>query len=323
MQEFSDKDIFSFTRWIKQQWGIDFHSTCDTVNVQGSPERTLSRMVIRDNRGQRFLIEKFSVDKFALRDRVARSIEYLHQKGLTRALPYKRSSHGQFLPKFNTGCFQVSDFLDSTQICRPEYLESADMGQNFARFLIDLSRASANIQDNFVFSVFSIKTYIYQLFNKMKQHNPVEHQRFMPVLQFLERSFMQAHDRLALAFCHGDLHPMNVIWDNDTIVAVIDWEFAGIKPDIYDLANLVGCAGIENPNGLGMPMVMNLVEQVRSAQIFSDAGWAVFPEYLLALRFAWLSEWLRNKDDQMLDMEYAYMKILMDHMDEIRDGWNI
>ncbi len=84
----------------------------------------------------------------------------------------------------------------------------------------------------------------------MKTHDRSVHDRFLPVLNFLETEFMPAHDRLPLSFCHGDLHPLNIIWDNDEIQAVIDWEFAGIKPDLFDAANYVGCAGIETPTAL-------------------------------------------------------------------------
>lgn len=72
---------------------------------------------------------------------------------------------------------------------------------------------------------------------------------------------------LSYAFCHGDLHPLNVIWMHDKIHAVIDWEFAGFKPDIYDAANLVGCAGIENPEGLSMPMVTAFLQSIRKADM--------------------------------------------------------
>ena len=113
----------------------------------------------------------------------------------------------------------------------------------------------------------------------------------------------------------------NIIWDKDEIKAVIDWEFAGIKPDLYDAANLVGCAGIENPNGLGMDMVMTFVDELRKTAVISETGWRFFPEYVLALRFAWLSEWLRKKDVEMIDLEFAYMKILVDHMAEIREAF--
>jgi len=49
-------------------------------------------------------------------------------------------------------------------------------------------------------------------------------------------------------------------------------------------------------------------------------GWQFFPEYLLALRFAWLSEWLRQKDKEMIEMEEAYMKLLVGNMEILRQG---
>ena len=44
-----------------------------------------------------------------------------------------------------------------------------------------------------------------------------------------------------MAFAHGDYHPLNVIWTKAGIAAVIDWEFSGLKPEMYDAAILVGC----------------------------------------------------------------------------------
>ena len=136
-----------------------------------------------------------------------------------------------------------------------------------------------------------------------------------------EKEFMDIHDKLKISFCHGDLHPLNVIWHHDQIRAVIDWEFTGMKPDIYDAANLVGCAGIEDPNGLGMPMVMTFLNHILRKNLFSKTEWRFFPEYVLALRFAWLSEWLRKKDEEMIEMEEAYMGILLDNMDILRKEW--
>ena len=157
----------------------------------------------------------------------------------------------------------------------------------------------------------------------MKIYDNSIYKKYLPFLAFLEKEFMDIHDKLPICFCHGDLHPLNVIWNHDQIRAVIDWEFAGMKPDLYDAANLVGCAGIENPDGLGMPMVMTFIKEMQCKDIFSEMTWQFFPEYLLALRFAWLSEWLRRKDKQMLEMEEAYMGILVDNMDVLRQGWGI
>jgi len=41
-----------------------------------------------------------------------------------------------------------------------------------------------------------------------------------------------------VAFCHGDYHPMNIIWSADDIKCVIDWEFSEYKSEIYDAANI-------------------------------------------------------------------------------------
>ncbi len=323
MQEFFDDKKEEFIQWLNRQWDIEFKCVRRDIDIQGSPERALSRVVLQDKDGTLFLLEKFSKNKFQVRQNVAKAIEYLNNNGLKHALLCQKSNYGEFLPFFKESCFQLSLFLDSTGIKRPDYLSSSKMGKSFALFLMDLSRASVNIESKVSFESFSIKKYIYKLFSEMKIYDNSVYEKYLPFLIFLEKEFMEVHDKLPACFCHGDLHPLNVLWNHDQIKAVIDWEFTGMKPDIYDAANLVGCAGIENPNGLAMPMVMTLIKEIRSKELFSKIGWRFFPEYVLALRFAWLSEWLRKKDKQMLEMEEAYMGILVDNMDILRQGWEI
>ncbi len=322
MQEFSDPLKKEFFQWLYDQWGLELKCARTDIEIQGSPERALSRVVLQDKTGMVFLLEKFSEKKFLIRDRVARAVDFLNSHGLTEALAYQKSGRGDFLPFFRGACFQISPFLDGTAIKRPDYLSSSAMGKSFALFLIRMAKASKGMDKGLSFPSFSIKAYIYKLFSDMKTHDRKIYEKFLPFLRFLEKEFMQAHDHLPLLFCHGDLHPLNAIWDGDRIKAVIDWEFAGIKPDMYDAANLVGCAGIENPNGLGMDMVMTFLEEMKKTPVISETGWQFFPEYLLALRFAWLSEWLRKKDQPMLEMEEAYMRILVDHMGEIKEAFS-
>ncbi|MDD9304124.1 MAG: aminoglycoside phosphotransferase family protein [Desulfobacter sp.] len=192
-----------------------------------------------------------------------------------------------------------------------------------ASFLISMRKASKGITDHYSFSCFSIKEYIYTLFREMKVYHPKVREQYLPMRTFLEKGFMDAHDHLDFAFCHGDFHPLNVIWHNHQINAVIDWEFIGIKPDCYDAANLVGCAGIEHPQGLAMPMVTSFLSNLQKTSVISAAGWRWFPEYVLALRFAWLSEWLKKQDEQMLETEAVFMNILIDQMGELRKIWSI
>lgn len=312
-----------FCHWIKEQWGIDPKGVHPEFDIQGSPERTLSRCVMEDGLGRFFLLEKFPPKKFPIRHQVSQTINHLNHQGLEAALACEKTIAGQYLPFYGPACFQVTRFIDSTGVERPGWLSAVQIGTSMADFLVRMDAASCHILEEISFSPFSIKTYILQLFSEMRIHDTEMYDRYAPFLAFLEQEFMDAHDRLSLKFCHGDFHPLNVIWNHFQIRAVIDWEFTGLKPDVYDAANLVGCAGIENPEGLAMPMVTTFLSRIRSAGIISDLGWHYFPEYILALRFAWLSEWLRKKDREMLDMEAAYMDILVRHMTRLREIWEI
>lgn len=323
MHELFDNRSEAFIQWLNHQWNIEFKCIRRDFKIQGSPERTLSRAVIQDKGGTLYLLEKFPQSKFDIRRNVANAVKYLNKNGLEQALGCQRSNNGELLPFFNGACFQISFFLHGTGIKRPDYLSSPQVGRSFALFLTDLHKASKNIQKQVAYRPFSIKKYIYKLFNEMKIYDEAIFYKYSRFLTFLEKKFMTFHDKLPVSFCHGDLHPLNVIWDHDHIKAVIDWEFTGFKPDIYDAANIVGCAGIEDPEGLGMPMVLSFIETLKNSGIISREGWCLFPEYILALRFAWLAEWLRKKDEEMLEMEACYLGILIDNADILKKIWKI
>lgn len=291
--------------------------------IQGSPERTIARAVVESDEGALFLVEKFPASRFQVRDRVAQAVHYLKKNGLKEALSYLKTGQGEFLPFYEDHCFGITPFVASTVLERPAYLKSAGMGEMFAAFMIHMDSASMGIEDQVQLDSFSIKDYVAGLFSKMKRHDPSVYSKFLPFLDFLKKSFWGEHDNLPIGFCHGDLHPLNVIWDGEEIKAVIDWEFAGIKPRIHDAANLVGCAGIEQPEGLVGPLVMNFLNRMSESLIYNEEEWCMLPEYVLALRFGWLSEWLRKKDREMIEMEAAFMKILMDNMDELKSGWGL
>ncbi len=323
LQELFNQNNNEFPQWLNDQWNVEFQRTREDIDIEGSPERTLSRIVIQDQTGNLFLLEEFVKDKFQIRRNVAKAIEFLNDNGLKQALLYKKSNFGKFLPFYKETCFQVSSFLYNTGLKRPDYLASKEMGKNFALFLIQQSKASKDMEKKVSFKQFSIKKYVYKIFSEMKVHDIDVYNKYFRFLKFLEKDFMAKHDKLPIAFVHGDLHPLNVIWDNHKIKAVIDWEFAGFKPDMYDAANLVGCAGIEDPEGLGMPMVMTFIGTLKEHGIISQEGWNLFPEYIMALRFAWLSEWLRKKDDEMINLEACYLEILMENIDKLRNIWRI
>jgi len=127
---------------------------------------------------------------------------------------------------------------------------------------------------------------------------------------------------LATGFGHGDPHPLNVIWgESDTIRAVIDWEFAGIKPAAYDAALIMGCVGIEEPGALEGPLVRTLLGDLRTGGHpagTEPALWAL----VLAIRFAWLADWLRRSDEQMVALETDYIRLLIEKRTELSMAWS-
>ena len=95
----------------------------------------------------------------------------------------------------------------------------------------------------------------------------------------------------------------------------------GMKPEIYDLVNMVGCLGIEHPSSLVGDLVTNLIARLRAAHIFSDISWDHFIEFVVAMRFAWLSEWLRKDDREMVALELEYMDLLIQNREKLRQEW--
>jgi homoserine kinase type II len=186
-------------------------------------------------------------------------------------------------------------------------------GEAIAEFLIQFQAVCSQAPESFKTPVFSICAYISDLFAVLSRHNPPVAQRYRPFVDHLNRRLFPVHDRLPTRFCHGDLHPINIIWGARSIRAVIDWEFCGTKPEIFDLANLLGCLGMEGPQSLDGPFVRRLIGRLKRADIFSEESWAALPDMMLAIRFAWLSEWLRKNDREMIQLEADYMALLLSH----------
>ena len=75
----------------------------------------------------------------------------------------------------------------------------------------------------------------------------------------------------------------------------------------------VSCIGIEDPDALAGPLVTRFLMKLTRSGLISKAGWENLAEFIIAVRFAWLAEWLRNGDREMIELELVYMKILVDN----------
>ena len=138
----------------------------------------------------------------------------------------------------------------------------------------------------------------------------------MPIADFLRRRFYPVAEETPSTFCHGDPHPLNTIWGENRIVAVIDWEFCGWKPLLYDAALVVGCVGAEAPGARHAGFITAFLDTLENRRLYSEEAMALLPLFVLAVRFGWLSEWLRNKDVEMIEFEIFYMNLLMSSCNE-------
>jgi len=304
-------------------WDLKLKTIREDINIAGSPERCDFRIVIEDQGDRLFICEKISNAAYKHKMRIIKTLEFLASQNIRCIQPYIPNKKREYIARNNHGLWQLTRFVDGVGLKRPEYVFNRWRGNALSDFLIKLNKKSPGIDNVFPIQSFSIKNYIYELIDTIGIHEPELRISINPMVSYLEKSFMGVHDKLPQGFCHGDYHPLNIIWSTNGINAVIDWEFCGYKPEIYDVANLIGCIGMEDPESLVGDLIAELIQRLRQAKLFSDLSWRYLLELIVALRFAWLSEWLRKSDKDMIKLEQVYMRLLIENKEKLIHFWNL
>ena len=84
---------------VAAHWGISLRAVCPLLIPDGSPERTLFRVVIEDIQGVHFVLERIPASSYLNKMRIIQTLEFLSGKGLARITPYRADSEGQFVRK--------------------------------------------------------------------------------------------------------------------------------------------------------------------------------------------------------------------------------
>ncbi len=305
------------------QWNLQATTIRKDIRIAGSPERCEFRHVIQDKQGRLYVLECIFDADLDHKGRIIYCLDYLFRMDLPGINPYLRTKRNDWIVCCDNRYWQLAPFVNGTALIRPEYVSDNWRGKVMADFLIGLRISSRNITRVISLPRFSITGYIRDLITQMKVHAPGVLGEIGTAIHFIENRLMAVHDRLPTAFCHGDFHPLNIIWSPSAINAVIDWEFLGIKPEIYDVANLIGCIGSEDPDALLGDLVIDFISYLKAAAFFSGESCDVFVDFVIAMRFAWLSEWLRHGDHEMIALETAYMKLLADNSGMLKKVWRI
>lgn len=310
---------------ILEPWGIRPGRERIDIAVAGSPERSATRHVVEDAAGGLFLLESLEPATVPRKAEIARALSALSGR-LPEVLPYLPTRNGGFIAEGNGRPWRVSRFVAGVPLDRPGYAFEGWRGTVLADVLVRLGAAAreagpALLPDDG--SAFSLPDFIRDLASKLEARRADIASRVRPALDRLEGELFAALPAWPLTFSHGDFHPLNIIWSRDGVRAVIDWEFCGPRPALYDAAVLVGCLGMEEPRSLTGDCVVRLVERLAAGADFPSAAWTGFLDLVLAVRFAWLSDWLRRCDAEMVDLETVYIDLLLENRSALLAAWGL
>jgi homoserine kinase type II len=302
-------------------WGLDAEGIRDDLAVSGSPRRSEFRCVVECPGRRLVVLECIRGPDRSRKQAIIDRLDLLSGEGLSCVHPYLRTAGGAHMALVDGRLWQASPYVPGIPLDRPGYAFDAWRGAAMAEFLAGLRKASRNMPETLSARPFSILDYIDTLAGQVRTREPWLAERLEPVIAFLKDRLERVHNGLPVAFCHGDYHPLNMIWSEKALKGVIDWEFSGPKPEGYDAATLIGCIGMETPEALEGPLVEMLVRKLRASGTLSEESWLVMAEMTLAIRFGWMAEWLRSRDDEMIELETVYMHLLKDHAEGLSALW--
>ena len=306
---------------VADRWHMRLKKLRHDISIQGSPERSVFRVVLENENGKLFVLEQVPPKSLDLKRKIAGTLDFLSGKNLARIQPYLAADKGKHVIKYKNGFWQMIPFVPGVLLDRRKYMYEKWRGPVLANFLIELRRKSLDLPFLDPSKAFSLKDYLYKLIREINLYNKDIKDEIKDIDAFLKRNFMPAYEKLPVTFCHGDYHPMNIIWSADDIKCVIDWEFSGYKSEIYDVANLIGCVGVEDPQSLTGDLIKSFIADMKKANIISNISWRYLVEFIVALRFAWLSEWLRRRDTEMISLELDYMRLLIENKSSLQKAW--
>lgn len=294
-------------RDILSSWGLAFEAIHPRIPIQGSPERCLHRVVV-DAGGSRHLLEELDSCCLARKNRIASCIVHLAARGLPVAAPL-RGLDGRFVQRVGGRDWQLTPFLEGIAPDPGNSWRDAWRGEALALFLRDLRQCGQDIAADE--EAFDLRGYVMKIAHDAKRLHPAAFARLASVFSLIERRLTACAD-LPVAFCHGDPHPLNMIWGTDRVLAAIDWEFCGSKCVLHDMALIIGCVGSEDEDALSGPFITTFLATLRACGLLDPALEQHLPTWTLALRTAWLAEWLRREDRDMIEFEVFYMQTLAD-----------
>lgn len=304
-------------------WGIDLRCDRPDLAIAGSPERTEFRVVIEDAHEKLFLLEAVAPAQAGHKQNIITALVHLKRFEVPYIQTYLPARSKAEMIMCQGKAWQLVPYIEGVELKRPAYTREGWRGKGLADFLIALRQRTGPIPGFNKEQPFSLINFIHEFQGKLGRHDPKLLAGVRPVIEQLAAGFFADYEKMPVAFCHGDYHPLNIIWAERGIKAVIDWEFLGYKAELYDIANMIGCLGMEDPACLTGDLVYEFIQSALSSGSWHKGSWKSLFDFVVALRLAWLSEWLRKPDPEMVELETVYIELLLEHRAKIEGSWEL
>jgi len=282
-----------------KEWDIDTQ-VCEEVEMQKNPFSSNRNWLINN---KYFL--KASNHDFEKQTKLLRR---LLGRGLPVLAPYmwKTVEKGGYY-------FQLYDYIPQN-MSRIDY-EKEEYASKIADILSKFSKQDAD-------DMLNLREDTMKVLSLLSTEDP-------DILSVVNKALAQLEENLFVflvyfekRFSHGDFHPLNILWENNKIKAIIDFEVAGKREELYDLAFLIGCVGMDNPNELQNKWIKTLLtEYVKLAQP-TKLAYELLPELIIATRLRWLVIWLSSsRDKKIAKMETKFISIILKHIEQFSILW--
>ncbi len=287
---------------VLTHWNLVATAIRGSSLIQGSPERSLRRTVISTDSGS-YILEQIDPNKAAFRETVANLLASLSSN--VPVIPYSFAADTKAVQKEADSFWMVHPFVFHTELNRETFWESEELGRTVGNLLVSL----AQLPTTDSLPRYSPKSYFEKLILSIGKTRIDVRKAIVPILGYLKSTILPEIESLPLAFSHGDAHPLNMLWNENKLLALIDWEFCGIRPRIYDTALVIGCVATESPQAIDAGFVKAIIDSTK--RIFTVQEQNLLAPMIVLNRFNWLSEWLRRHDEEMIRFEIEYMKSLI------------
>lgn len=294
-----------------RHWDLDFRKFRDDLKISGSPNRTRRRVLFEDAGGRIFILEEYDIRKKAAQTAQNRILEFFRDQQLPGITPALQPRQGEQGITFQHSFWQVRPWVEADPPDRESLGSNTRLARQWGDFLLALKKAAAlPSMPSAHGERFTFAGYVPRLSAFTRREMPEFYDVLTAILRRMQ-PFLDREPGMTAMFAHGDFHPGNVLLKNGDISGVIDWEFLGWKCAGYDLALLLGCLGMDDPEWLDGPAVRTLQDHLFRNGYMPEAAWEDLPLLMAAIRLGWFGEWVDLQDRAMAQQELEYIHFLL------------